>query len=122
MKKVSFSLMVIACCLLFTAKGFSQGVAINKTNSTADASAMLDVAADSAGVLLPRVALTGTTDATTIPTAVASLMVYNTATVSDVTPGFYYWDGSAWVRFATGTGGGGSSSSGNTLIYTTDGF
>jgi hypothetical protein len=29
--------------------------------------------------------------------------VYNTATVNDVTPGYYYWNGSAWVRFSTGS-------------------
>ena len=30
-----------------------------------------------------------------------SLLVYNTASVSDVTPGFYYWSGSAWTRLST---------------------
>lgn len=47
---------------------------------------------------MPRVALTSTTDTATITGAEAtSLLVYNTATVADVTPGFYYWDGTQWV-------------------------
>ena len=33
------------------------------------------------------------------------MLVYNTATVGDVTPGFYYWDGTQWVRLATGSTG-----------------
>ena len=42
------------------------GVAINSDNSDPDASAALDVKATDQGILIPRVALTGTTDATTI--------------------------------------------------------
>uniref|UniRef100_UPI0039B78333 beta strand repeat-containing protein n=1 Tax=Leptobacterium meishanense TaxID=3128904 RepID=UPI0039B78333 len=60
------------------------------------------------GVLLPNVALTGTTDTGQIPDLDASgypdgLLIYNTATAgvppNDVTPGYYYWDGTAWLRF-----------------------
>jgi hypothetical protein len=31
-------------------------------------------------------------------------MVYNTATVGSLTPGFYYWNGTAWTGIATGSG------------------
>jgi len=31
-------------------------------------------------------------------------LVYNTASVNDVTPGFYYWDGSQWIKLTTGAG------------------
>ena len=81
---------------------FAQGVGINSTNSAPNASAMLDVSATNKGVLIPRIALTGTTDATTITTPTTSLIIYNSATVSDVTPGFYYWNGSRWVRLTSG--------------------
>ena len=75
---------------------FSQ-VAINSTGNTPDNSAMLDISASNKGLLIPRVALTGTTDNTTIPSPVTSLLIYNTATVSDVAPGFYYYTGSDWA-------------------------
>lgn len=62
-------------------------------------SAKLEVSATNQGVLLPRVALTSTTDATTITNGnVPSLLVYNTASVGNVTPGFYYWTGAVWQR------------------------
>jgi hypothetical protein len=51
------------------------------------------------GLLIPRVALTSTTSTSPITTPVAtSLLVYNTATTGDVTPGYYYWTGSKWMR------------------------
>ena len=49
-------------------------------------------------MLIPRVALTGTADTATIPSPAISLMVYNTATAGDVTPGYYYWDSTVWQR------------------------
>ncbi len=69
-------------------------------------SAIVDMTSTSKGVLIPRVALTGTSDATTIANGnVTSLLVYNTATVSDVTPGFYYWNGTVWVRIVESSTG-----------------
>jgi len=88
--------------LLFCFKnGFSQNVGINSSGSAPAASAGLDVSFTDKGLLMPRVALTGTTDVTTIASPATSLLVYNTATASDVTPGFYYYDGSAWVKLNT---------------------
>jgi uncharacterized protein (TIGR02145 family) len=57
--------------------------------------------------LIPNVTLTGTTDATTIASPATSLLVYNTATVSDVIPGYYYNSGTSgspiWIRLSTST-------------------
>mgnify|MGYP003345954401 CR=1 FL=1 len=84
---------------------FSQNVGINSTGATPNASAVLDLntgnTAANQGLLIPNVALTGTASAAPVTSPAASLMVYNTATVSDVTPGYYYWSGTAWVRLAT---------------------
>jgi hypothetical protein len=55
------------------------------------------------GLLIPRVALTSTTDATTIQSPALSLLVYNLGTGGLTTAGYYYWNGSQWVKFATGT-------------------
>ncbi len=77
--------------------------------STPDSSALLDVSSTNKGVLIPRVALTGTGDITTILGAATSLQVYNTATAgvapNNVTPGFYYWNGTKWVSLSGGSGG-----------------
>lgn len=77
-------------------------VGINSTGSNADNSAMLDVSAVNKGVLIPRVALTGTNDVTTVTSPATSLLVFNTATAGDVTPGFYYYNGAAWTRIVSG--------------------
>ena len=72
--------------------------------STIDASAKLQVDATNKGFLQPRVALTGTADTATIATPATGLMVFNTATAGTgataVTPGVYYYSGSAWQRLA----------------------
>ena len=73
--------------------------------SSPNASAKLEVSATNKGFLPPRVTLTGTTDVTTIATPASGLLVYNTATAgtspNNVTPGFYYYDGSKWQRLIT---------------------
>ena len=83
------------------------GVGINVAGTPADASAGLDVNYTDKGVLVPRIALSITTSASPVTSPATSLLVYNTATVNDVTPGYYYWDGLQWVKLATGAGGGG---------------
>ena len=70
--------------------------------SSVNSSAKLQVDATNKGFLPPRVSLTGTGDVTTIATPATGLMVYNLATSgtapNNVTPGFYYYDGSKWQR------------------------
>ena len=77
------------------------GIGTNSPNG----SSMLEINATNKGVLIPRVTLTGSTDATTIATPATSLLVYNTATTSDVVPGYYYNSGTSgspvWIRLNT---------------------
>lgn len=89
--------------LFFTAAITTAQVGISTTNITPDASSMLEVRSTNTGILIPRIALTTTTAAAPVTSPATSLIVYNTATVSDVTPGFYYWDGSKWVRLLSGS-------------------
>lgn len=88
---------------LLSAQLFAQNVGINATGAAPNASAALDVDMANKGILIPRVALTSTaTYAPVTGAATTSLMVYNTATAgvfpTNVTPGYYYWNGTAWVR------------------------
>ena len=107
-----------------------QNVGINATGATPDASAILDVAATDMGVLIPRVSLSNTASASPITSPQTSLLVYNAASSGSgstaVTPGYYYWNGSAWQRLLNGessdwelTGNAGTSASTN-FIGTTD--
>jgi hypothetical protein len=99
MKKILLVATFAMCTISLTA----QNVGINTTGATGAASAGLDVDFNDKGILIPRVALSSSTVfAPVTGGAQNSLMVYNTATSGDVTPGFYYWStaSGAWVRFA----------------------
>ncbi|MFM6938536.1 MAG: hypothetical protein ACKOXC_09340 [Aquirufa sp.] len=77
--------------------------------TTPNASAKLDVSASDRGFLPPRVALTASnvfSPITGTSSAAAGLLIYNTATAgtipNNVVPGYYFWNGSAWVQIAGG--------------------
>jgi uncharacterized protein (TIGR02145 family) len=101
MKKPLFLTAVL--CLILQFSSFGQSI---KLNNQGDAgSAMLDVSSPSKGILIPNLALTGSTDVTTIISPAVSLLVYNTATVSDILPGYFYNSGTIvspfWTRLVT---------------------
>ncbi|TDG38029.1 hypothetical protein EZJ43_02760 [Pedobacter changchengzhani] len=64
--------------------------------------AQVDLQGTTKGFLNARVALKATTDFAPLSAHVAGMTVYNTATAGtapiDVTPGYYYNDGTKWVR------------------------
>lgn len=74
----------------------AQGVAVNTDGSNPDASAILDVKSNSKGVLISRMTLS---ERSSISTPASGLLVYQT----NGTSGFYFYDGSGWVRLATGS-------------------
>ncbi|KAF0194988.1 MAG: hypothetical protein FD166_3228 [Bacteroidetes bacterium] len=92
--------------LILITSGLYAQVAINTDGSNPDNSAMLDVKSIDKGLLIPRVALTGTLDVATIASPAISLLIYNTATAGtspdNVTPGYYYWNGTSWATLANG--------------------
>ncbi|MFV0390275.1 MAG: hypothetical protein ACK5KP_00040, partial [Paludibacteraceae bacterium] len=104
MKKNFFTIVSLCIVTLFSNELQAQ-VTIG-SNAEPDANAVLDLrnAADAnastKGLLLPRVVLTSTTSFAPLTAHVAGMTVYNTATAGDVTPGYYYNDGSKWVRIA----------------------
>jgi hypothetical protein len=61
---------------------------------------LLEMETTNKGLLLPRVALTSTTAFAPLTAHVAGMAVYNTATAGDVTPGYYFDNGTKWVRIA----------------------
>jgi hypothetical protein len=68
---------------------------------------MLEVCSSRKGVLIPNVSLTGSKDARILTSLVVSLLVYNTATVSNIIPRYYYNSGTSGsidrTRLITGT-------------------
>lgn len=83
--------------LIISVSGFSQNVGINATGAQPNAAAGLDVDFTNKGLLIPRVSLASTTSFAPLTAHVAGMVVYNTATTADVTPGFYCDNGSKWI-------------------------
>jgi hypothetical protein len=84
--------------LMISVFGFSQNVGISPDGSVpANTSAGLDVYFTTQGLLIPRIALINTSNYSPLASHVAGMIVYNTATTADVTPGFYFNDGTKWV-------------------------
>lgn len=85
--------------LIFSLSGFSQNAGINANGTVPpDPAAGLDVNFTSKGLLIPRLALMGTTSVSPLAAHVAGMVVYNTASTADVTPGFYFNNGTRWVH------------------------
>ena len=103
MKKLVIILIVLISLLMGNILK-AQNVGIGASTFTPDASAGLEIRYTNKGLLIPRVALTSTTDVTTIPSPANSLLVYNTGTGGLSPAGYYYWDGSQWMRLAVYTG------------------
>ncbi len=72
-------------------------------NTSPNPDALLDVGTDTstAGLRLPRVALTGTANFAPLSAHVQGMTVYNTVVTSDVIEGYYYNDGTKWILIAS---------------------
>ena len=77
--------------------GFSQNVAINTSGLNADASAMLDIASSSKGLLTPRMT---TAQRTAISSPANGLLVFDTDTKT------FWFFSTSWKELTTGGGGG----------------
>ncbi|MBB6681056.1 hypothetical protein H4O20_06335 [Aequorivita sp. 609] len=85
-----------------TITAFSQ-VGIGTTNPNTNALLEIDASTTPGGLLLPRVALVATNNVAPLSAHLAGMAVYNTATTTGtngVSPGYYFNDGSRWVRIA----------------------
>jgi hypothetical protein len=91
------TLLLFATALLLGIQSYAQtGVAINTTGAEPDNSAMLDVSSTQKGILIPRMT---EEQRTAIASPAKGLLVYQ----NDGTEGFYYFNGIAWTRLASGT-------------------
>lgn len=104
MKKViTFKNIFIVTILILTNTLVNAQVKIGDNPTTINANSVLEIESTNKGLLMPRVPLTATTNASPLLAHIAGMTVYNTATAGDVTPGYYYNDGTKWVRLAAAT-------------------
>ncbi|QFZ54113.1 hypothetical protein FEZ18_04470 [Oceanihabitans sp. IOP_32] len=103
MKKITLIVLTLFTFLASSKAIAQQGFGTNQP----DRSAAVDIVSSKRGLLIPRLSLTSTTVAAPVNSPAESLLVYNTATTGDVTPGYYYWDAdptnAKWVRFVSAT-------------------
>jgi len=96
MRKQNILIMVLLTILNLNLNlNLKSQVAVNTSGNAADASAMLDVSSTDKGILIPRMTLA---KRDLIDSPVPGLLIYQT----DNTPGFYFYDGSAWVVVGDG--------------------
>jgi hypothetical protein len=81
---------------------FSQ-IKIGENPKSINADAMLEIESTTKGLLLPRIALKSTTSATPLKNFTQGMVVYNTSSTNDLTPGLYYCDGTIWIKATTST-------------------
>ena len=117
-RSISFIILLI----LFSTNSFSQ---VGIGTVAPDFDSVLDITSTDKGALLPRVNLISTASFTPLSAHVAGMIVYNLATINDVTPGYYYNNGSAWVSLGEANdewklNGNGSTTPGPNFLGTSD--
>lgn len=111
------AIYIVLLCLGLSFGNVQAQIRVGQPAGSPDGSAALDVSGGPyatgspyRGIAPPKVALTKSTSANPVTSPATGLLIYNTAAQNDVTPGYYYWEGSKWVRFNT------SSSSGSARV------
>ncbi len=92
-------------------------VKVSTAASAANPNAMLEIEATNKGLLLPRLSLVSTTSAAPLNNFVKGMLVFDTVTINDITPGMYYSDGTKWIKVSNGaTTGGGTTNTAWNLV------
>jgi trimeric autotransporter adhesin len=118
----NFTLIVL---LFFAGTSQMQAQSVGIGTTTPNTSSVLELSSPNKGLLIPRVALTSTTTAAPVTAFVAGMVLYNTATAGDVSPGYYVCDGAKWVRLEVsgnnwGLNGNAGTNPATNFIGTTD--
>jgi hypothetical protein len=101
--KIRFKYLLISIALIYNSYDLiAQGIGINSTGALANNDAGLDVDFANKGILIPRVNLINLTTFNPPITNngnTTSLLVFNTNNA--IGQGYYYWDGTQWVKLIT---------------------
>lgn len=87
----------ICIILCYTPVVFGQ-VKIGNNPKLINKDAVVEMESTNKGMLLPRLALSSTTNPAPLSSFVQGMFVFNTAAANDVTPGMYYSDGVKWIK------------------------
>lgn len=93
-----FSIVITAFLTLSTTAQAQLKLGTNPTS--VNANSILEMETTNKGMLLPRVALTNTTNFAPLSAHIEGMTVYNTATAGDVTLGYYFNNGTKWVKLS----------------------
>ncbi len=107
MKPANFKTLLLSIIACFWISGINAQVTIG-SNTPPHKDALLDLMEEAGGtsakgVLMPRVSLSSTVLADPMENHVAGMTVYNTNTAADVIPGYYYNNGTRWIRLVAET-------------------
>ena len=89
---------ILTTLIILMTYNISGQIKIGDNPNTINSNSILELESINKGLLLPRVALTATTASSPLSSHTAGMSIYNTATTGDVTPGYYYNDGTQWVK------------------------
>lgn len=102
--KTKLQLKSLLLSILFVSFSFYIEAQVGIGNTSPNSDALLDVGTNTStkGIRIPRVSLTTTASFSPLSAHVSGMLVYNTVSAGSgstaVSPGFYYNDGSAWIK------------------------
>ncbi len=101
--KQTIKLLILLFLGLLSQETYSQ-VKVGDNPTTINSNSILELESTNKGLLLPRVSLSAINNASPLNAHISGMTVYNTATAgtapNNVSPGFYYNDGTQWVQIA----------------------
>lgn len=112
------SSLLLSMLMLFFSISLDAQMKVGDNPTTLNSNSILEIESTNKGVLLPRLSLSSTTVPSPLSTHLAGMVAYNVATAADVTPGFYYNDGSKWVRLYSSSTAANSTAATNLITIT----
>lgn len=90
------SIMLFAAAIAYSPRLLAQ-VKVGQNPTTLNPNAILELETNNKGLLLPRLALTATTNPAPLSGFVKGMLVYNTTANGTIAAGLYYCDGTKWI-------------------------
>ena len=94
------SIVFIIMLFIHSNKLFSQ-IKVGDNPRSINPDAMIEIESSNKGFLLPRIALKSIESPTPLKSLTKGMIVYNTSTTNELTPGLYYCDGIQWIKVNT---------------------
>ncbi|NQX81465.1 MAG: hypothetical protein HRT66_05665, partial [Flavobacteriaceae bacterium] len=91
MKKIIFLLVVLAFNIIHSQIGIG--------TKNPDENSILEISSSDKGVILPRLYLKSISESHPLKKHISGMIVYNISNSDELSVGYYYNDGSKWIRF-----------------------